>query len=67
MKRRIPYLQYILNEDDDETISKILKAQIKSPLRNDWVEQVKEDLKELDLKYGFVYIICMKEATLRKY
>ena len=51
--RRIMFLQYILSRPEDELIQRFFQAQINSPVRNDWINTVKEDLKELEIVWSF--------------
>ena len=47
--RRLGYLWYILHEDDDTLLQTVFKAQCDKPVAGDWVNTVKEDLKDIDL------------------
>ena len=67
MGRRIMFLNYILNCDPNETISKVFWAQEADPLPNDWVCTVKEDIKVLGLsKYSINEIGIMKKNKLKE-
>ena len=48
-KRRILFLHYILNEDNNSMIHRFLMTQIKTSKKRDWIVQVMSDLKELNL------------------
>ena len=52
--RRIIFLHYLLTTGENEMMSKVFWAQWKNPAKNDWTEQVKDDLNlfkiEPDLK-----------------
>ena len=48
MTRRIMFLHYILNEEQDSLINKVLQAQIKVPSKNDFILGVEEDLDDLE-------------------
>ena len=54
MARRLNFLWYILNEEEDSLIRRFLEAQLDSPVKGDWVNTVREDLEELkiDLEPG---------------
>ena len=49
MSRRLNFLHYILNEDDDSLLRSFFTAQRESPVRGDWVMTVTEDMKELGI------------------
>ena len=49
MSRRIMYLQTILKRNDSELIKKIYKAQKHNTRKGDFVELVKDNMKELEL------------------
>ena len=49
--KRLSFLHHILSCDEDRLIHQVFWAQGKSPVKNDWVLQVKDDLKSLDLDY----------------
>ena len=52
MSRRLNFLHYILNEDDESLLRTFFTAKRESPVKGDWVMMVTEDMKELgiDLK-----------------
>ena len=43
--RRIMYLHYLLNRNENNMIYKCLKAQMNDPKKNDWYSDVENDLK----------------------
>ena len=45
------FLHHILNCDGERLVNQVFWAQEQSPAKNDWVLQVKEDLKQLGLEY----------------
>ena len=45
-KRRIMYLRHLLTRDKNELISKVYFAQLRKSVKNDWVNLVKNDIKE---------------------
>ena len=49
MSRRLNFLHYILNEDDDSLLRSFFTAQLESPVKGDWVMRVTEDMKELGI------------------
>ena len=53
MKKRILYLNYLLNEDVNSLVYKFLKAQLTKNLPGDWVNLVDKDIKELDISLSY--------------
>ena len=51
--RRLNFLHWILNEPESSLVRRFLDAQLSSPIRNDWVTQVKEDIIKLDINLTF--------------
>jgi hypothetical protein len=43
-KMRILYLKYILEQDDDSSLKKLLNLQFQHPVRGDWASTVGKDL-----------------------
>ena len=67
MTRRLMYLQYLLQEDDDSLLHKVYTAQAEHPIRGDWVEQVKKDMNEIELDISMEVIKRFtKEAFKQK-
>jgi hypothetical protein len=48
--RRIGYLHYLVNLQNNEMLKSFFKVQWQFPVKNDWVEQVKEDLKDFGIQ-----------------
>ena len=49
MSRRLNFLHYMLNEDQDSLIRSVLDAQIRNPCSGDWITTVFSDLKTLEI------------------
>ena len=49
MSRRLNFLHYMLNEDEDSLIRSVLMAQIENPTSGDWITTALEDLKTLNI------------------
>ena len=49
MSRRLNFLHYILNEDEDSLLRKFFTAQRQSPVKGDWVTTVTNDMRELGI------------------
>ena len=47
--RRINYLHYLVTRDNDEMLAKFFQVQWKYPTRGDWVEDVRQDLKDFGI------------------
>ena len=61
---QIMYLHHILQLDDDRLVKQIYLCQKESPLKNDFVEVIKNDLEELQLSEKMV--VTMSKEKLRK-
>ena len=66
MARRINFLHYILNENEDSLLQNFFEAQEKSPVKGDWVLRVKKDLEELGLNLTFLEIARTQKSDLKK-
>ena len=63
MSRRLNFLWYLLNLNEDSLLSQFFQAQCDSPTKGDWVSSVYQDLEDLGLKLNFDQIkTCSKEA-----
>ena len=51
--RRIRYLHYLVRLDKDEMLYKVFLAQWKYPVKDDWTDMVKQDLKDLEIGLSF--------------
>ena len=49
-KNRLLFMQYILQESDECTLSRVFKLQEEEPTRGDWFSMCKTDLMELDIQ-----------------
>ena len=49
MARRVMYLHYLVTLNPDQMLYKFFTAQWKKPIKDDWIEEVKKDLNELDI------------------
>ena len=64
--RRINYLYYLLNSPKGEMLRNVFEAQIRNPLKDDWVNIVKKDLEDFNIKYSFDEISKIKETLFKK-
>ena len=53
ISKRLGFLHYILNEEEDTLIQKFFSAQNEYPAKGDWVVTVKQDLTDLDINLSF--------------
>ena len=66
MSRRLMYYYDILKMDNSELVKRVFLAQKISPCKNDWVLQVKQDLKECQIFKTECEIKDMNEFTYKK-
>ena len=64
--RRIMYLHYLLNKDEDDMIFKFLMAQIKNPKKNDWYLDVENDMKDLKIDLSHQELKNISKQSLAK-
>ena len=64
--RRLNFLWYILNEDEDSLIHSFFKAQCDKSVRGDWVKTVQKDIEELDISMDFESIKNTSKITFKK-
>ena len=60
------YLWTILQKNEDELVSKVYKAQKLFPIKDDFVNQIKEDMDELGIDLNEETIKNMKKAKFKK-
>ena len=63
--RRIMYLHYILNQDENSLLFKFFLAQKNDPVKGDWTEQVQSDMKDIDLKLTMNEIKTLSQESFR--
>ena len=67
MQRRIIFLHYILNEDKDSLIHQVFQAILDNPQKNDFGNQIKEDLKSLEIELSFEEIKSLSFYSIKKF
>ena len=67
MSRRLMFLHYILNEEDNSLIKQVLQEQIKDPVKNDWILTVREDLEELEIGVDFKDIEELSKDSFKRF
>ena len=63
--RRLNFLQYILQEDEDCLIHTFLKAQLEKPTRGDWGQSCSETLEALGINLEIRDIEIMNKSSFR--
>jgi hypothetical protein len=58
-KTRLLYLKYILEQNEDSNLQKMLNLQLENPTKGDWASTCVNDIKELNLKMSFEEIKFM--------
>jgi len=64
--RRLMYFWNILNKPEDELVKKVFLTQMKFPSKNDWILQIEEDIKSLDINLSHGSIKSMKKLAFKK-
>ena len=65
-QRRLMFLHYILNENEDSLIHQVLQAILDDPKKNDFGFQVKKDIEDLGLNMNFQEIQQMSYGRFKK-
>ena len=66
MSRRLMYLQYLLQEDENSLLNKFFIAQLENPVQGDWTNQVKKDINEVALDTSMEEIKMMSKETFKE-
>jgi hypothetical protein len=66
MKRKVVFLQYILQQEDNSMMSKVLKATRENPIKGDFVKTCTEYLETLDIGLSFEEIRNMSKYQFTK-
>ena len=64
MQRRIMFLNYILNENKESLVYRVLEEQIRNPSKNNWILNVQTNLKSLDIHLSIEDIQSLSENLL---
>ena len=63
IERRLEFLHYILNGDEESMVNKFFKSQLKNKTKKDWVNSVLDDLESLGLAdLSWEHIRSMKKG-----
>ena len=66
MSRRLIYLQYLLQEDENSLLHRFFLAQLENPVQSDWTIQVKKDLEEVALGASMEEIKMMTKESFKE-
>ena len=64
--RRINYLQHLLQSDENKMLNKFFQTQLAFPVKDDWSEQVRQDLRDFGIREDFQWIKTTSQYTFRK-
>jgi hypothetical protein len=64
--RRLMYFHYLLNEEENSLVNQFLRIQMENPSKADWINQVKDDLKILDVALSPEDIEKLSKDQFRK-
>ena len=65
--RRVMYLHSLLRRNEDEMLSKFFMMQYNNPVKGDWTETVREDLRELNIAENFMDIRSKTKEAFKKH
>ena len=65
--RRIIYLHYLIRLEEKQMLSKVFKIQWKYPVKDDWVLQVQQDLRDLDIVMNLEEIKSKSPYAFKKH
>ena len=64
--RRINYLQYLVTRREHEMLYEFFICQWYHPVRGDWTETVKEDLKDFDIPCDFQFVKSKSKESFKR-
>ena len=65
--RRVMYLHYLANLSEDDMLHKMFLTQWKYPVRGDWTEQTKQDLKDLDIQISLDQLKSKSKGSFKRF
>ena len=65
MSRRLNFLWYLLNQNEDSMLGQFFRAQCDSPTRGDWVSSVQQDMHDLELEMTFDQIKAYSQEAFK--
>ena len=66
IKRRILFLHYIINENENSMIYRFFQTQLKNRKKKDWISVVLKDLKDISSELNKEEIRSMKKTELKR-
>ena len=63
-KRRLMFLQYILQQPPNSLLFRFLKLQLEMPVKGDWGTTICEDIEELNINNSFMEIKSMTKKPV---
>ena len=66
MKRKIIFLQYLLQQDKSSMIYQVLQATLNNPIKNDFVKTCQQYLKDLNINLSFEQIAETSKWKFKK-
>ena len=67
IQRRLMYYHYLLNQSPDSLLYKCFSEQCSDPLPGDWILQVREDCKVLEINMSSEEIKQLSKVTFQKF
>ena len=64
--RRLNFLWYILNEDEESLIRSFFGAQRENPSERDWIQTIKQDLNDLDISLSMEEISKISKLEFKE-
>ena len=64
--RRLNYLHYLVNLEEDEMLAKFFTVQWKYPTKEDWTIQVQRDLEDFEITKNLEQIKSMSKNVFKK-
>ena len=61
------YLYYILNQDENSMLYKCFDAQLRIPMKGDWVSEISTIISSYNINLTFIQIKQMKKKVYKKY
>ena len=65
-QKRVGYLHHLLNSDDNSIVKKVFLEQHKSTITGDWTNDLKKDLKDLEIDMNFEEIQSLSKAKWKE-
>ena len=66
-KRPLNYFHDLITRDKKEMLFNFVRVQWHNPTKGDWTEQIKQDLKDLEMEPNFSYYSSMKTENFKEF